>query len=132
MDKPLEKSIDVQFRQWVTERELDAKAKRDGMDWVKRAVDAGSGPPQTKAFVGKLLANSTEPVVPGRTPVIREVYLTRLRKFIIWCQTPTGQQVMELPEDLDALNVTLAKFHWLDLGEAVARALEKEVEELDW
>jgi hypothetical protein len=129
-------SIENQFEKWAAERkaerELNYLAAAGDMERIEKPVSVGLSKPQTQAFFGKLLASREDPATANGTQVIREVYLTRRRQFAIWWQTQTGQHALERREDLEALNQTLAEFHWGDLADEVARALEKEINELDW
>jgi hypothetical protein len=47
--------IEAQFRAWVKERDLDARAEREGMARIVKSVGRLDAAPQRQSFEGRLL-----------------------------------------------------------------------------
>ena len=128
--------IDDQFRDWVEERKLDAKARAAGMTRIEKEVEAGNAlPARLEAFRGRRIAQIKDTSPGNEAPEIREVYATRRGHYVLWWSTKGGRRVIELceaPDALDALWRALGRYGWGDLRLEVEKALEREAIVKDW
>jgi hypothetical protein len=117
--------IEAQFRAWVNERDLDAKAEREGMARIVKPVGRHGAAPQLQSFEGRLL------VGPPDLPKGHQVYVTRRGKLAYYRSDNRGGGWLDAYESREALSAALGP-NGRDIAETIYEAVSAEVEELDW
>jgi hypothetical protein len=124
MDENVE-TIEILFSAWVRERELDAKARREGMERIEKRIGNVATGPDREAFIGRLL------IGPPELPAGHEVYVTRRGKLAYYRDNGKGGAWLDLYENRERLADALGQ-PGRDMAEAIFKAVDRDVEELDW
>jgi hypothetical protein len=121
-------TIESQFRAWVNDRQLEAKARREGMEWILKEVGRPGSTRQRQRFKGRLL-----PLGPPELPEGYEVYLTRQRKVAYYRPEIQGRAAsLAAYDNRDELAAALGPED-RGLADAIYEAIDRTaVEELDW
>lgn len=119
--------IEDQFRRWVGERKLDAKAGREGMEWILKEVGRPGSTRQRRRFKGRRL-----PLGPPELPEGYEVYVTRLGKVAYYRPEIQGRAASLDAYDREELAAALGPED-RGLADAIYEAIDRTaVVEPDW
>jgi hypothetical protein len=120
-------TMESQFRAWAKDRQLEAKAGREGMEWILKEVGRPGSTRRRQRFKGHLLLG------PPELPEGYEVYLTRRGK--VACYRPESQGRAASLTAYDNREELAAGSGPEDRGlaDAIYEAIDRTaVEELDW